>query len=160
MTDAAYHLAQLNIARMRFESVDDPGMAGFVARLDEINTLAEASPGFVWRLQSSDGNATSIRAFDDPRVIVNLTVWESVETLFDYAYKSAHVEVFRGRKDWFEPFGAAYLVMWWIPAGHIPTVTEAQERLEYLEAHGVTPYAFTFKTRFTVADFLKTAARE
>ncbi len=139
-------LAQVNIARMR-APLESETMAGFVARLDEINALADRSPGFVWRLQE-DGNATSLRPFDDDSILVNMSVWESVEALRDYVYGSAHVEVLRKRQDWFTRFESAYAVLWWIPAGHIPTVEEAKERLAHLDRHGPTPWAFTFKAPF------------
>jgi hypothetical protein len=139
MTD--YHLAQLNIARMR-APLDSPVMHGFVSRLDEINTLGEQSPGFVWILKDETGSATSFRVYDDPMLIVNLTVWESVEALREYAYKTVHVELFRGRREWFEKMDEAYLVLWWVPAGHIPTTEEARERMEYLRANGPSEYAF------------------
>jgi hypothetical protein len=112
MTDFA--IAQLNVGRAR-GLMDDPVMAGFVGRLAEINALAEASPGFIWRLKDEAGDATSIRAFDDPRVIVNLTMWSTIEDLFDFAYRTSHVELFRGRRAWFEPYGSPHLVLWWQP---------------------------------------------
>lgn len=142
------HLAQINIARAR-APLDDPQMADFVAQLDAINMLAEQSPGFVWRLQAEDGSSSSyIHAFDDERLLVNMSVWESIETLHQYVYRSRHNQVFRDRKKWFEPHDGPYLALWWIPAGHIPTVEEGKERLEKLIQHGPTPKAFTFKTVF------------
>jgi hypothetical protein len=126
-------------------------MAEFMAALEPINALAEASPGFVWRLQDDSGNATSIQVFEDDLIIINMSVWESVDHLFEFAYKSPHVEYFRRRREWFERFPISYLALWWVPAGHIPSIEEAKERLEHLEAHGPTPYAFTFKRRFDPA---------
>jgi len=143
----SYHLAQLNIAR-RLYPLDDPRMVGFVSRLAEINALGEQTPGFVWRLIDSSGNATDTRIYGDDLLIVNLTVWESIEALHHYAYSTAHVEVFRQRRDWFEHVKDPMVVLWWIPAGTVPTVTEACERLDHLRANGPTPYAFTFKQRF------------
>lgn len=140
-----YHLAQLNIGRAR-GPMDGPVMAGFAARLADINALADASPGFVWRLQSEGGNATDIQAFEDERILVNMSVWESVEHLREYVYRTGHAQVMRQRRDWFEKHDSAYMVLWWIPAGHIPTVQEARERLAHLEKHGETPHAFTFAT--------------
>jgi len=128
--------------------MSDPIMAGFVAQLDTINALADQAPGFVWRLQTESGNATTIRVFDDERIIVNLTTWESIDALFAFAFKSAHTQVMSHRKEWFDRMDAPYLALWWIPAGHIPTVGEAKARLEHLQLHGPTPYAFHFKTRF------------
>ncbi len=146
-TAAGRHLAELNIARS-VAPIDHPVMADFVADLDRVNTLGDASPGFVWRLKDESGGATSIRAFDDPLIIVNLTVWESVEALRAYAYQSAHVEVFRRRREWFVPLDGPSLVLWWVPAGHLPDVIEARQRLEHLAAHGPTSAAFTFKAAF------------
>ncbi len=142
-----FHLAQLNIARA-LAPLDDPLMADFVAALDRINALAEASPGFVWRLQDESGNATEIRAFDDPLVIVNLSVWESVEALFDYVYKGGHAGVLARRRGWFEKAEGPHLALWWVPAGHRPDVFEARERLARLEKKGPSAEAFTFGRRF------------
>jgi hypothetical protein len=139
-------LAQVNIARMR-APLESETMAGFVARLDEINALADRSPGFVWRLQEGE-NATSLRPFDDDRILVNMSVWASLEDLRAYVYDSAHREVLRQRQSWFTRFEGAYAALWWVPAGHVPTVEEAKERLLHLERHGPTPWAFTFKSPF------------
>jgi hypothetical protein len=125
--------------------LDDPALAEFVARLDEINAIADHAPGFVWRLQSEDGNATSIRPFDDARILVNMSVWESVDALKRFVYFSRHREVLGKRREWFEEFSGAYFVMWWLPAGHVPTVAEAKTRLQYFERVGESDYAFTFK---------------
>lgn len=143
-----YHIAQINIARM-LAPIDDPIMTDFVAQLPSINALAEETPGFVWRLQSEGGDATSIKVYDDDMVIINLTVWESVETLREYIYKSAHSAVMRGRRRWFEKFDGPYYALWWIPAGHIPTPQEGKERLEYLRKHDDSAYAFSFRNVFT-----------
>ncbi|MEP7134556.1 MAG: DUF3291 domain-containing protein [Chloroflexota bacterium] len=142
-----YHLAQINIGRM-LAPIDDPIMAEFAAQLPAINALADASPGFVWRLQSESGDATSIKAYDDELIIVNMSVWESVESLREYAYKSFHAGVMRDRRRWFEKFDGPYMALWWIPAGQIPSPQEGQERLEYLREHGDTAYAFSFKNIF------------
>ena len=142
-----YHLAQINIARM-LASIEDPIMSDFVAQLPPINALADESPGFVWRLQSESGDATSIKAYDDGMIIINLTVWEDVDSLREYVYKSAHHGVLRERKRWFEKFDGPYYAMWWIPAGHLPDAQEGQERLEHLREHGDTDYAFSFKYVF------------
>ena len=141
------HIAQVNIARMK-APLDDPAMAGFIARLDELNALADRSPGFVWRLQTAEGNATYLRPFNDERIIVNMSVWETIEQLQEYVYRTGHAEVFRQRYSWFERFPAAYLALWWALVGHIPGIEEAKERLAHLEKHGPTPFAFTFKSRF------------
>jgi hypothetical protein len=142
-----FHMAQLNIGRTIYP-LADPRMSGFVDRLAEINALAEATPGYVWRLQDEAGDATSIKISDDPNVIVNLTVWRSPDELYAFAYGTKHIEVFRGRRAWFEQWPGPHLVLWWIPAGSLPTVTEALERLDHLATHGPGPEAFTFRDRF------------
>ena len=149
-TSAGFQLAQINIARS-VAPTDAPAMAEFMAALDPINALAESSPGFVWRLRDDSGNATSIHVFDDDLIIINMSVWESIDALFQFVYSSSHVEYFRRRREWFERFPTSYLALWWVPAGHIPTIDEAKERLEHLDAHGPTPLAFTFKQRFDPA---------
>jgi Domain of unknown function (DUF3291) len=140
-----YHIAQINIGRMR-APLDSAVMHGFVSRLDEINALADVAPGFVWRLQTPEGNATYLRPFDDDWIIVNMSVWESVEHFKEYVYKSAHAELLRQRRDWFEAFEGVYPAMWWVPAGHIPGMDEAKKRLKHLEEHGPSQFAFTLKT--------------
>ena len=141
------HLAQVNVARLR-APLDSPELADFVAALEPVNASGDASPGFVWRLQTDAGDATAIAVFGDDSLIVNLTVWQSVEALADFAYRSDHKEVLRRRREWFVPMEEAFLALWWVPAGHEPTVTEAEERLLHLRAHGPTSYAFTFRDRF------------
>jgi hypothetical protein len=132
--------------------LDTPLLADFVAALEPINALADNSPGFVWRLQTEDGDATAIRVFEDDRIILNMSVWESIEALADFVYRSAHVEVMRRRREWFERMAEAYVCLWWVPVGHIPTVEEAQERLQLLRQHGPSPRAFTPQTQFGGAD--------
>lgn len=144
---AGFHLAQLNIGRIKYPT-DDPRMAGFMDQLDEINEVADASPGFVWRLQTDDGDATAIRAFPDDDLLVNLSVWESVADLQNYVYRTDHLRLLRQRRDWFDTMGGAVLALWWIPAGHIPSLAEAKERLASVDASGPTPFAFTFRTTF------------
>ena len=147
-----FHLAQMNIGRFR-APLDDPIMEGFQAQLDPINALADQSPGFVWRLQTEDGNATAIRPYDgDDLMAINMSVWESLESLQRFVYKSSHVEALRDRRQWFEQIEGPILVLWWIPVGHIPTVAEARERLQYLKEHGPTAHAFTFRTPFPASD--------
>ncbi len=141
-----FHIAQLNIGLAK-EPIDAPLLAEFAAALDPINALADDAPGFVWRLQTDDGNATAIRAFEDERMILNMSVWESVEDLVQFVYRSGHVEVMRRRREWFERL-PMHMVLWWVPAGHLPSVDEALHRLESLREHGPTPHAFTFKVRF------------
>jgi heme-degrading monooxygenase HmoA len=142
-----FELAQFNVARCRWP-LEDPRMAGFVDYLDELNGLGDRSPGFVWRLQDESGSATSIRPYDDPEVIVNLTVWESPEALRDFTYRSAHAERFRRRREWFEPMDGPILVLWWVPAGERPTPLEGRARLDRLISQGPTEHAFTFARRF------------
>lgn len=142
-----HQLAQLNIARMR-APLEDPLMEGFVSRLDEINALADRAEGFVWRLQTYDGNATAIRAADDPRIIVNMSVWESVEALHTYVYRGEHLSLFRGRAGWFEKMEGPVLVLWWVPRDTRPRIEQGMARLKYLRRHGPTAWAFTFKECF------------
>jgi hypothetical protein len=143
----SHHLAQLNIADLA-APIDSPQLAGFVALLPEINELAERSPGYVWRLTDDTGaDATSLRPFG-PETIVNLTVWESVDALREFTYRSAHLAVVQRRREWFRPSGRAYQVLWWVEAGRRPTLAEAARRLATLEENGPTPEAFTFRQPF------------
>ena len=148
MEPGKWHVAQLNIAKMKGKNIDDPVMEGFVKQLDTINALAEASMGFVWRLKADDGNATSYNPYGDDRIIINFSVWESADSLKNFVYKSAHTEVMKDRKQWFDNFNQAYYVLWNVPAGHIPSLDEATERLAYLQQHGASAYAFDFKNIF------------
>lgn len=141
-----HHLAQLNIAQMKF-AIDDPAMAEFVDRLADINALADNADGFVWRLQTDEGDATAIDYFNAD-MLVNMSVWEDLESLRTYVYRSAHNEVMARRKQWFERITDAYTVLWWVPAGHIPTLGEAAQRLDSLRRHGPGRFAFTFKQPF------------
>lgn len=147
---ALYQLAQLNIASM-LQPLESPGMADFVANLERINALAEASPGFVWRLQDEAGDATAIRPFGE-EVLVNLSLWRDVEALRDYVYKSAHAEILKRRAEWFARMGEAHMVLWWVPAGHLPSIGEAAERLQLLRESGPTAQAFSFRQAFLPAD--------
>jgi hypothetical protein len=142
-----HHLAQLNIGRI-LAPLESEQLSDFVEALDPINELADAAPGFVWRLQTEDGDATAIRAFADDMLLLNMSVWASFDALSAFVYRTDHREVMRGRRQWFERMAEAYLVLWWVPAGHIPTVAEAVERLERLRADGPSPEAFTFRTPF------------
>jgi hypothetical protein len=144
-----FHLAQINIGRL-LAPLDAPQIAGFVAELDSINALADAAPGFVWRLQSEAGNATDVPYNDDPFVIVNMSVWDSIESLRNYVYTSRHIEVFRQRATWFARMEKPNYCLWWISVGHIPTVAEGRERLEHYQTHGATPYSFWFHKQFPV----------
>lgn len=143
------HLAQINIGRL-IAPIDDPRIADFVSQLDPVNAIADAAPGFVWRLQSSSGNATDIVYSDDPFVLVNMSVWESVESLHDFVYASKHIDVFRDRAKWFEKMDKPHYCLWWIPAGHIPGVAEGRERLEHYQQNGPTPFSFWFSKLYPV----------
>lgn len=139
------HIAQLNVARMIGKTIDDPVMRDFVQQLDTINSLAEQSEGFVWRLKSDDNNATSFNPYRDDRIIINFSVWTTIETLRLFVYKSAHAPVMKDRKKWFENFGQPYYVLWHTPAGVIPSMEEAINRLAHLQRHGPGPVAFDFR---------------
>ena len=137
------HLAQVNVARI-LAPLDSPQLADFVANLVPINALADASPGFVWRLQTEAGDATALRVLGG-EWLVNLSVWESIEALRTFVYRSAHADVLRRRQEWFERSDEAFVALWWIEAGSIPTLADAEERLLWLRADGPTPRAFTLK---------------
>jgi hypothetical protein len=142
------HLAQINIGRL-LAPIDHPSIADFKNNLDAINALAEGSPGFVWRLKGDNNNATDYHPFGSELDIVNMSVWESLDTLKAFAYQTEHMTFIRRRKEWFEKFPTTYMALWWIPEGHTPTFEEAQERLQSLDEHGETPFAFT-SDRFTL----------
>jgi len=153
---ANHQLAQLNIGRIRYE-VDDPRMAGFVDNLAMVNAIAERSPGFVWRYTDESGNATSTRPYDgDPMMAVNMSVWENVESLEKYVWQTVHRRFYAQRHEWFEKMDERYFVMWWVPAGHRPTIDEAIERLEHLKANGASEYAFAWEN-IASAQLYKTA---
>lgn len=142
-----FHLAQVNISKL-LEPIGSTLLADFVAQLDEINALAEQSKGFVWRLKGDNENATALRVFEDDMIIINMSVWESIEDLKEFAFKTAHASVMRGRNKWFEKPTKAMLALWWIPENEIPTAQDAKERLESINKNGSTPFAFTFKDVF------------
>lgn len=141
-----YHIAQLNIAKL-LAPIDSPRLSDFVNNLERINALADDSPGFVWRLQTEEGNATDIDYFGSDK-IMNLSVWDSVEALHNFVYRTAHVEIMGRKKEWFETMGEAHMVLWWVPAGHIPSIREAAHKLNVLQTHGPSSVAFTFKKSF------------
>ncbi len=153
MEDSSHVLAQVNVGRL-VAPLDSPRLADFVAWLDPVNAVADAAPGFVWRLQTEDGDATALRAFEDDAegadggILINMSVWESVEALAAFVYGDAHRAVLRRRREWFEQLRDLYMVAWWVPRGHIPTITEAEDRLKHLRRHGPTPHAFTLKVHF------------
>jgi Domain of unknown function (DUF3291) len=147
MSEKEYHLAQFNIGRM-LAPIDDPVMEGFRSQLEPVNALADRSSGFVWRLQTESGDATAVRAYADPLMIVNLSVWDSLDALHAFVYKSRHLGPLRDRRSWFETPSEPILVLWWVTKGHIPSVEEAKERLEHLRLHGPNQTAFSFRVPF------------
>jgi heme-degrading monooxygenase HmoA len=144
---ADYQLAQINISRL-LAPLDHPQISDFVAQLAPVNALADISPGFIWRLQSESGNATDLAYNDDPFVIVNMSVWESLESLRAFTYQSHHLQVFRDRSQWFEKSELPMYCLWWVAEGHVPTIAEGRERLEHYQKHGSTPFAFWFSQWF------------
>jgi hypothetical protein len=143
-----YHIAQVNMGRIK-APLDDPLMAGFTGRLNEINALADRSPGFIWRLQTDAGNATYFRPYEeDDRILLNMSVWETIDAVKHYVYRTAHTELLRQREAWFEKFSGAYVALWWVPVGHVPGIDEAKKRIAYIDAHGPTQFAFNFKKTF------------
>jgi hypothetical protein len=147
MSYPGFHLAQVNIGRAR-GAMDQWVMAGFVAQLVAINALADESPGFVWRLQTEDGDATAVRPYADDRILINLSVWVDLPALRAFVFRSAHTDVMRHRREWFERFPDVYLALWWVPAGHRPSVEEAVARLAHLQAHGPSGHAFSFRESY------------
>jgi Domain of unknown function (DUF3291) len=145
MATTMLHLAQLNIGRVRYP-LDDPRMADFVNNLDRVNAIAEHTPGFVWRLQDDSGNATAIHAFDDPRMLLNMSVWESVEALERFVWQTVHKRIYGRRPEWFEPLDRPHFVVWRVSVGHRPDVAEAKGRLEHLWAHGPSDHAFGWES--------------
>ena len=143
-----HQLAELNVGRFRGVDIHDPIMKEFADNLDKINALAESYDGFIWRLKDENNNATAFNPYEDERIAVNMSVWRNIESLENFAYKSGHVDFLRRKREWFENFGSAYLVLWWIPIDTLPTLEEAIARLDYLQLHGSTLHAFTFKNQF------------
>ena len=135
------HLAELNIARLSYE-LDNPRIAEFVNNLDRINGIAERSPGFIWRLKDESGDATAIGGYDDPRIIVNLSVWETPQALENFVWQTVHKQFYSRRAEWFDVMDNMHFAMWWVEEGTEPTVEEARQRIEYLQAHGPSDYAF------------------
>jgi hypothetical protein len=146
-----WHLAQVNIA-LPLAPLDSEQLRDFVDLLEPINALAESAPGYVWRLQTDDGDATGVRGFGDDRLIINMSVWDSVESLSDFVFRTEHAAVMRRRREWFERFETAYTTLWWLAAGELPTVADAELRIASLDTNGPTAYAFTFKRRFEPAE--------
>jgi len=140
---ATFHIAQVNVAQAKADMASDL-MQGFVSRLDEINALADRADGFIWRLKEDSGSATAIRVFDDPLLLINMSVWANLDALKHYVYKSLHVDLIKDRDAWFNKLGQSHQALWWIPVGHIPNVEEAQKKLEYIRKFGPSAEAFTF----------------
>lgn len=138
-----FHIAQVNVAQAKAD-MDSDLMQGFTSRLDEINALADGADGFIWRLKEDGGSATAIRIFDDPLLLINMSVWANLDALKHYVCKSLHVELIKDREAWFNKMGESHQALWWIPAGHIPSIEEAQKQLEYIRKHGPSAQAFTF----------------
>jgi Domain of unknown function (DUF3291) len=163
--DSSHVLAQVNIGRL-VAPLDSPQLADFVAWLEPVNAVADSAPGFVWRLQTEDGDATALRAFSgdaegaDGGILINMSVWESVEALAAYVYGDAHRAVLRRRREWFERLTDLYAVAWWIPRGHIPTIVEAEGRLRHLRRHGPAPHAFTLRVHYPPPDSAPDAMAE
>jgi hypothetical protein len=153
---SAYELAQLNIGIIR-GPMDSPIMAEFAANLDRINALAESSPGFVWRLQTPEGNSTAIRPFENENMLINMSVWQDPDSLRKFVYRSAHADILRRRREWFEKISEAILVLWWVPCGHRPSVEEAIKRLQLLRGKGPHSEAFTFREIYPPPDAPATA---
>ncbi|MEP1488097.1 MAG: DUF3291 domain-containing protein [Algibacter sp.] len=145
-----YHLAQVNIAK-RLAPMDDPIMQDFVNNLDRMNALADNHEGFIWRLKDEDKDLAA-EVFQDNSLIINMSVWENIETLFDYTYKSDHIEIFKRKKEWFSKMKMMHMAFWYIPEGYEPTFQDAKDRLDYIDKHGDTPYAFGFKKKFSKED--------
>ncbi|GAA3649758.1 DUF3291 domain-containing protein [Nonomuraea antimicrobica] len=146
------HLAQLNVAHLR-APIDSPQLAEFVDLLEPVNAVADQAPGFVWRLKESESDPTATVQHDyGDLLLINFSVWESLETLWDYAYRSVHLGVLRRRREWFLRVAEPYSVMWWIQEGHTPSLAEGMRRLERLRSEGPSPEAFTFKDRYDSSD--------
>ncbi|MFG2349939.1 DUF3291 domain-containing protein [Streptomyces phaeochromogenes] len=153
---AAYELAQVNISRLK-APLDSPQLKDFVDALDPVNAVADTAEGFVWRLQSDSGNATDTSVFGDDWLIINLSVWRDTNALTAFMYQGQHRELLTRRNEWFERIQEAMTALWWVPAGHRPTVAEAEERLLHLRERGATAYAFTLRTSFPAGDAAPTA---
>ncbi|MGQ3677975.1 DUF3291 domain-containing protein [Tenacibaculum discolor] len=142
-----YHIAEINVARMKGVNIKDPIMKEFVDNLDRVNDLAENSDGFVWRLKDENNDATSFNPYNDEQVIINVSIWESIETLGDFVYKTFHTDFLKRRKEWFHSYGKVYTAMWWVPEGEYPTIQEAVDKLDYLQKNGASEVAFDFRNK-------------
>jgi Domain of unknown function (DUF3291) len=144
-----YQLAQINIGRIRGADMNDPVMKEFVDNLTTVNTIAEASKGFIWRLKDDSDNATSFNPFNDEQIIINMSVWDSIENLEEFMYRTMHADFLRRRREWFHRYGKVYTAMWWIEENKFPTIQEAVDNLAHLEQHGPTEKVFDFKKKFS-----------
>lgn len=143
-----YHLAEINVARMRGVNIDDPIMQEFVNHLDEVNALAEESKGFVWRLKDESNNATNLNPYNDEQIIINISVWEDIESLEHFVFKTFHLNFLKRRKEWFVAYGKVHFAMWWMEKGKVPTIEEAVRKLEELETNGTSPEVFNFRKKY------------
>lgn len=143
-----YHLAEINVAKMKGVDIDDPIMKDFVDNLDKVNAIAESSKGFVWRYIDESNNATTADPFNDKQMIVNLSVWKTLEDLEHFMYHTFHMEIMKRKKEWFKKFESAYVALWWIKKDHIPTLEEAMLKLKELNKTGPTPHVFNFKKKY------------
>jgi hypothetical protein len=143
-----YFIAEINIAKMKGVDINDPIMKEFVENLDAVNQIAEKSEGFVWRLKDENNNATSLNPYNDETIIINVSVWKSIETLENFMYRTFHSDFLKRRKEWFLTYGSAHTAMWWIPEGHIPTMQEAVDKLSFLQTNGPSPNSFDFRHKF------------
>jgi len=148
------HLAQLNIAKAKY-SLEAPEIKEFIDNLDPVNELAESSDGFIWRLKDENGDATSIKAFSDPKIIVNMSVWDSIDSLKNFMFRTHHRDFLRRKKEWFHNIPEDSYVLWWVPIGHIPSIEEAVEKLDFLRKNGDTENAFTFKSNFSADEYMQ-----
>jgi hypothetical protein len=143
-----YHIAEINIAKMKGVDINDPIMKEFVDNLNNVNEIAEKSVGFVWRLKDENNNATSINPYNDEQIIINVSVWNSIETLENFMYRTFHSDFLKRRKEWFQSFGTAHTAMWWIPEGQTPNLQEAVEKLDYLQMNGASAFSFDLRNKF------------
>lgn len=144
----SFHIAQINVARMKGLNIDDPAMKEFADNLDRVNALAERSEGFVWRLKDDSNNATGLNPYKDDQIIINVSVWKSIEALEQYVFKTFHADFLKRRREWFQAYGKVYTALWWVPEGVVPTMQEAVNKLDYLQKNGPSEFAFDFKNKF------------
>ena len=145
-----FQLAQINVAKMKGVNIDDPVMKEFTDNLDTVNALAEISEGFVWRLKEESNNATGLNPYQDPTIIINISVWRDIPSLQQFTYRSFHAEFLKRRREWFLNYGKVYMAMWWVPIGEFPTIEQAMDRLEHFTRNGPSQYAFSFKNHFSM----------